>query len=68
MSSLISGNRMFCTNCKGEFFLILPMSITEVCKRMRAFTRLHDGCYKIYPDPENDKISIKQHGKKNERS
>lgn len=58
---------MFCTNCKGEFFLILPMPLKEVCIRMRAFTRLHDGCCKIYPETENDEIKLKQHDKKNGR-
>jgi hypothetical protein len=60
MASLISGNRMFCTNCKGEFLLVLPIGLTEACVTMRAFIRLHKECYKHYPEKEieNQKPNI----------
>lgn len=50
MASLVNGNRMFCTNCGGEFFLILPIRVTDVVIIMRAFTRLHKFCYKNFPE------------------
>ena len=50
MASLINGNRMFCTNCKGEFNLVLPIGLTEMCQIMRAFTRLHKGCKKHFAE------------------
>ena len=48
MASLINGNRMFCTHCKGDFYLVLPMPLTEMCATMRAFTKLHKGCKQHY--------------------
>jgi len=55
MASLINGNRMFCTNCGGEFILVLPIPLTEVVIIMRSFTRLHKFCYKNFPDKQIQK-------------
>jgi hypothetical protein len=56
MASLINGNRMFCTNCKGDFFLILPIGLTEMCEIMRAFTKLHKDCKKHYTESETNHL------------
>lgn len=58
MAALINGNRMFCTNCGGEFILIVPMGLTEVISTMRAFTRLHKECSKHYPEKDIPKTDI----------
>ncbi len=60
MPPLINGNRMFCTNCGGEFFLVLPMPLTEVVSTMRAFTRLHKECSKHYPEKPIEKPEMEK--------
>ncbi|HEY6143704.1 MAG TPA: hypothetical protein VIV55_09870 [Flavobacterium sp.] len=52
MAAVINGNRMFCTNCKGEFFLILPIGLTEMVSTMRTFEKLHKGCTKHFSESE----------------
>jgi hypothetical protein len=52
MAALINGKRMFCTNCKGDFYLVLPIGLTEMCQTMKAFTRLHKGCEKHFSESE----------------
>jgi hypothetical protein len=52
MAAVINGNRMFCTNCKGDFFLVLPIPLTEMVITMRDFTKLHKGCAKHYSESE----------------
>lgn len=52
MAAVINGNRMFCTNCKGEFFLFLPIPLTEMVSTMKNFTRLHKVCKKHFSESE----------------
>ncbi len=40
-------NRLFCTRCKSEYLLALPMELGDAAKRIEAFMMLHEGCEQI---------------------
>lgn len=61
MSTTIRNGNLFCLNCGGEFVLKLPLAITELSIKTKAFDQLHKDCEKTWIEPRADqKKSIEE--------
>lgn len=50
----IRNEKLFCLNCGGQHSLNLPIAITEMNKKIKAFNQLHHDCEKTWTEPSAD--------------
>ena len=53
-NTTIRNGKLFCLNCGGEFELKMPMPVTVVSEKTKAFEMLHKDCPKTWVEPEAD--------------
>jgi hypothetical protein len=51
MATTLRNGKLFCTNCGGSFDLNLPLAVTDMTKRMKAFEALHCDCPQTWKEP-----------------
>lgn len=57
----IRNGALFCLNCGQKTPLSLPIEISKLSKKIRAFNLLHEDCPKTWEEPKpNQKESIEQ--------
>ena len=54
MSTTIRNEKLFCTNCGAEHSLKMPIGISEMNKKVKAFDFLHKDCEQTYEEPQSD--------------
>jgi hypothetical protein len=54
MATGIRNQKLFCDNCGQEYILKLPIEISLMNKKIKAFTTLHRDCEKIWTEPVVD--------------
>ncbi|TDD77089.1 hypothetical protein [Flavobacterium caseinilyticum] len=54
MSTTIKNEKLFCTNCGGEFTLKFPLQIPEMNSKIKLFADLHKDCEQTYVEPVAD--------------
>lgn len=52
MATTIRNEKLFCTNCGGDFLIKYPIAIDEMSKKIKAFDDLHKDCKQTYIEPK----------------
>lgn len=56
----IRNEKLFCLNCGGQHHINLPIAVTELNKKIKAFNQLHHDCDKTWTEPNADQtLSVK---------
>lgn len=53
-ATTIRNKKLFCLNCGGEHALRMPIPISEMTEKMKAFDKLHKNCPATWTEPKAD--------------
>jgi hypothetical protein len=50
MATIFRNQKLFCTNCGGEFTLQYPVAVDQMIEKIKLFEELHNDCKKTYTE------------------